>query len=224
MQGGPGTTLTALRRREARDCNRIVNDVQPRVDNSAAWAELMRQSTGRPRWLSSALRRSCEASQLPYGRVRAGTPRAEAWDRQDGAVSCLHVDLRLLFAGIRSDVRTALEIGVWEGGSLRMWEEYFPNAEIWGLDVNPARGEVAGGRIHFVSGDQKDPDALNKVAAGGTWTSLSMTAVTTTTSKSHHCFSCGRGFAVVASTWSRTFTRPSTEPGATARRRPRWKR
>lgn len=33
-------------------------------------------------------------------------------------------------------VNRLLEIGISRGGSLRMWKEYFPNAEIYGLDIN----------------------------------------------------------------------------------------
>lgn len=39
-----------------------------------------------------------------------------------------------LFWPIRNHVRTVLEIGIETGASLRMWEEFFPNADIIGLD------------------------------------------------------------------------------------------
>lgn len=34
----------------------------------------------------------------------------------------------------RNVIKNVLEIGVFNGGSLRMWEEYFPNAMIYGFD------------------------------------------------------------------------------------------
>lgn len=37
----------------------------------------------------------------------------------------------------RNDVKKVLEIGVGNGGSLRMWCEYFPSAIIYGIDINP---------------------------------------------------------------------------------------
>ena len=37
----------------------------------------------------------------------------------------------------RRAVRRVLEIGVYRGGSLRGWREWFPKAEIHGLDINP---------------------------------------------------------------------------------------
>ena len=35
------------------------------------------------------------------------------------------------FEAIRNDVKSLLEIGILDGGSLRMWRDYFPNAEIY---------------------------------------------------------------------------------------------
>ena len=47
------------------------------------------------------------------------------------------------FRDLREDVRNVLEIGVQSGRSLRMWEEFFPNATIYGLDIDPACREAA---------------------------------------------------------------------------------
>ena len=43
-----------------------------------------------------------------------------------------------LFGHRREQVKRVLEIGVNAGGSLRMWEEFFPNAEIVGIDIHHA--------------------------------------------------------------------------------------
>lgn len=37
----------------------------------------------------------------------------------------------------KKDVRKLLEIGIDQGKGLRMWEEYFPRADIYGLDALP---------------------------------------------------------------------------------------
>lgn len=40
-----------------------------------------------------------------------------------------------LFEPIRPNVKNVLEIGIWDGGSLRMWRDYFDKAKIYGLDI-----------------------------------------------------------------------------------------
>ena len=61
------------------------------------------------------------------------------------------------------DIRRLLEIGIWEGQSLRMWEEWLPGAEIYGVDIDPAR-LVWGGRIRSSLCDQGDGSALAELA------------------------------------------------------------
>lgn len=39
-----------------------------------------------------------------------------------------------LFKYKRNDIKNVLEIGAGEGASLRMWRDFFPNADIWGAD------------------------------------------------------------------------------------------
>lgn len=68
------------------------------------------------------------------------------------------------FAAERESFKTVFEIGVLRGESLRMWEEYFPKAEIWGLDINPAAASVKSAIIRVVTGSQTDPDAIACVA------------------------------------------------------------
>ncbi len=40
-----------------------------------------------------------------------------------------------LFHPIRKKVKTVLEIGIWYGGSLLMWRDYFDKATIYGIDI-----------------------------------------------------------------------------------------
>lgn len=37
----------------------------------------------------------------------------------------------------RREVLAVLEVGVAKGASLRVWHDYFPNAEIFGIDIDP---------------------------------------------------------------------------------------
>ncbi len=73
------------------------------------------------------------------------------------------------FRDIRFEVRKVLEIGVQTDRSIRMWEEFFPNATIYGLDIDPACERLAGGRCEIFIGDQSDPAFLKQVVdrAGG---------------------------------------------------------
>lgn len=49
----------------------------------------------------------------------------------------------------RDEPLNVLEIGVYMGGSLRMWREYFPNATIRGVDLDVDRcGDVEGCTLH----------------------------------------------------------------------------
>lgn len=43
-----------------------------------------------------------------------------------------------LFAPIRLDVHALLEIGVDRGGSIEAWLEFFPDADIYGIDLRPS--------------------------------------------------------------------------------------
>ena len=62
-----------------------------------------------------------------------------------------------------------LELGVYSGASLLIWREFFPNANIVGLDVRPAPERIQPlierGEIHFVQGDQSSEDALRQCVA-----------------------------------------------------------
>jgi len=59
----------------------------------------------------------------------------------------------------RQAIRRVLEIGVNAGSSLRMWEEYFPASDIYGLDI---RREVlfSAGRIRCHYADQGSAQSL----------------------------------------------------------------
>ena len=39
------------------------------------------------------------------------------------------------FAPVRESVKSVLEIGVADGASIRAWLDYFPNANVWGMDA-----------------------------------------------------------------------------------------
>jgi hypothetical protein len=69
----------------------------------------------------------------------------------------------LHFSGIRHQVRAFLEIGVDSGQSLLMWEEYFPNATIHGIDIESHCKKHAGGRKVIHIGNASDLSFMAQV-------------------------------------------------------------
>lgn len=65
---------------------------------------------------------------------------------------------------LRDHVVTVLEIGVYEGASLRMWRDYFPAGRIVGVDVREDAEQHREERIRIHVGDQSDPDFLTRLA------------------------------------------------------------
>lgn len=90
----------------------------------------------------------------------------EELGRKHRATKFVHGYLRRyseLFEQRREKVRSILEIGVQEGGSLRMWEEYFPNATICGLDVDPSYAVHQGERRIVFIGDSTLSATANRI-------------------------------------------------------------
>ena len=69
------------------------------------------------------------------------------------------------FGPVRHTTKTVLEIGVHRGASLQMWRDYFPRAQVYGLDINET--SIPGPRIETFRGDQSDPEVLAKLRALG---------------------------------------------------------
>jgi len=67
------------------------------------------------------------------------------------------------FSPLRNRKIKLLEIGIAEGASLKMWEEYFPNAEIFGIDINLKSKMYETKRTKVFVGDQKDRAFLRSV-------------------------------------------------------------
>ena len=70
------------------------------------------------------------------------------------------------FARFRGRACTIVEIGVYHGGSLQMWRNYFgPEARIVGVDIDPRVTSLAEPGIEIVIGDQCDRNFLRDLAA-----------------------------------------------------------
>ncbi len=58
-----------------------------------------------------------------------------------------------------------VEFGVYQGGSLQMWKDYFgPKAKIYGVDINPNCKEFEGDQIEIFIGDQEDRSFLRSLS------------------------------------------------------------
>jgi hypothetical protein len=68
------------------------------------------------------------------------------------------------FSQFRNKEVNVLEIGVYRGGSLQMWKEYFgTNATIVGVDIDSECKQYEEERINIEIGSQEDPEFLNKL-------------------------------------------------------------
>lgn len=56
-----------------------------------------------------------------------------------------------------------LEIGVREGASIKMWSEFFPNAKIIGIDIDPNCKQYEGGNVDIRIGSQEDEGFLQSL-------------------------------------------------------------
>jgi spermidine synthase len=68
----------------------------------------------------------------------------------------------------RESVKRLLEIGISEGGSIAMWAEFFPNAEIYGVDIDQSKVALNGElddnpRVHLFFEDAYKPKFINKL-------------------------------------------------------------
>jgi hypothetical protein len=70
------------------------------------------------------------------------------------------------FNRFRGQPVTILEIGIYHGGSLKMWEDYFgPRARIYGVDIDPRCKTLEEGQSKIIIGDQGDRGFLKKLRA-----------------------------------------------------------
>lgn len=75
------------------------------------------------------------------------------------------------FRDVANEVKSVCEIGVATGGSLRVWRDFFPNATIHGIDINPECKKCEEDRINVHIGSQVDQEFLSDVvkSSGGSF-------------------------------------------------------
>jgi SAM-dependent methyltransferase len=71
-----------------------------------------------------------------------------------------------LFKELKNDVKKFVEIGVYDGESIRLWRDYFLNAEIYGLDITPENadnrlGSIKRDRLNLLKMDQSNLEDIS---------------------------------------------------------------
>lgn len=84
--------------------------------------------------------------------------------RTDKAEHRFDIPYSRLLDDHRHEVTRVLEIGVKRGSSLRVWEDYFPNARIFGIDIQPKYAAFASERSQVFIGSQADQELLRQVS------------------------------------------------------------
>ncbi len=68
------------------------------------------------------------------------------------------------FSKFREKEVTVLEIGVYKGGSLELWRDYFGSkCKVYGIDINPACKEYESEQIEVLIGSSEDREFLKEV-------------------------------------------------------------
>lgn len=68
----------------------------------------------------------------------------------------------LFLERLRDKEFNMLEIGIDEMGSFKLWDEYFPKAKMWGVDILPK--ESTNEKLTIIQGDQSIPEGIEKIS------------------------------------------------------------
>ncbi len=69
----------------------------------------------------------------------------------------------------KESIRSILEVGVFKGASIKAWHDFFPNAEIVGLDHDPSCVTFNVARIETFTVNSYDLDTVNQVLGDRTF-------------------------------------------------------
>lgn len=70
------------------------------------------------------------------------------------------------FASRKTSAKNVLEVGIFCGGSILLWQEYFTNAEVTGMDIdtNNNRTDLNKDRIRLIIGDAYSKESIDKLS------------------------------------------------------------
>jgi len=103
--------------------------------------------------------------QRSLAEIAAGLDTTKGVRRVNGRWPSVAEVYEPYFAPIRESATEVLEIGIKRGGSLKLWEEYFPNARVIGVDIKTGLEGLATDRIAIRIGDQGDQEFLASLIA-----------------------------------------------------------
>jgi Cephalosporin hydroxylase. len=95
--------------------------------------------------------------------MRAKQLNLDAYDTDKITLRYLEVYDPILTSWIDKEIKL-LEIGVYRGGSVRLWHDYFPRGNIVGIDLKLPENFTPGERIQLFQGSQADTRFLSQVA------------------------------------------------------------
>lgn len=90
---------------------------------------------------------------------------AARYDTDKAASDAYMRDFEEVLGDRRVRPTAVLELGVFHGGSLQMWRDYFVSGPVVGLDLDQVEVPDASGRIKTYVGGQDDPDLLDRIRA-----------------------------------------------------------
>jgi 23S rRNA U2552 (ribose-2'-O)-methylase RlmE/FtsJ len=88
-------------------------------------------------------------------------PIFDGYDTDKGNPHTYETPYQNLFEHRRKSVTAVLELGIYRGGSLRAWRDYFPNAEIVGVDIDHGTMMSGEERIRTICGDVSQAETLS---------------------------------------------------------------
>lgn len=97
-----------------------------------------------------------------------GTDKSSLMIAKDNELIQAHDYLRhydFVFSRFRANTFSMIEFGCAGGNSLRTWEQYFPEANIYGVDLNEATKQHEKGRVHIVIGDATSQETYDTIKA-----------------------------------------------------------
>jgi cephalosporin hydroxylase len=69
----------------------------------------------------------------------------------------------MYFSSIKDKPITFLELGILNGSSLKVWEDFFSNGKIIGLDIEPSKKQYKTNKTEIYIGSQNDPLIIDKI-------------------------------------------------------------